>query len=190
MPYKLLPLLSYIISLHDPYGNEHGARVADLSLRLAKRVGITGADELRELELAAHLHDIGKIGIPEFIRRLTTRYLPAERWMMEHHSVIGEHILDQVPEATISKKIKSIIRSHHENWSGTGYPDKLQVEEIPLGARIIRICDFYDAVISIRGYQKAKTREEALRFMTDEQTMNAWADPTLFSSFIAMMSQR
>lgn len=187
---SLLPLLQYVIGMYDPYGVGHSARVKQLSLKLAGISGIEKDSQLmRDLEVAADLHDIGKIGIPEAIRRQPGQYLPAERMLMEQHPIIGEKILHKASNGYITKEVSQIVRHHHEDWSGTGYPDGLKEDQIPLGSRIIRICDFYDAKTNVRGYQSAASKGDALQYMIDRQIEIAWADPELFRLFLKMMTE-
>jgi HD-GYP domain-containing protein (c-di-GMP phosphodiesterase class II) len=187
---SLLPLLQYIIGMYDPYGVGHSARVKTLCLRLARLAGIEEESQLMtDLGTAADLHDIGKIGIPEYIRRLPGQYLAAERMLMEQHPIIGEKILLKASNGYINADVCKIVRHHHENWSGNGYPDGLKEDEIPLASRIIRICDWYDARTNVRGYQSALDRVGTLQHMTDHQIQIVWADPELLRLFLQMMTE-
>lgn len=186
----LLPILNYIIGMFDPYGVGHAERVCDLSVKLAIRSGINrNSKEIPDIEFAATLHDIGKVGIPEWIRRHPGKFLPAERLLMEQHTIIGEKILRLAMNGKINDSVCRIERSHHENWAGDGYPDKLKGEEIPFGARIIRICDFFDALTHVRGYQSLMRPAQALQYMNDEQIRVQWADPELFRLFNEMIRE-
>lgn len=187
-PPQFLELLTYIIGTFDPYGNSHSERVTHMALALAKRAGVEdGSQEMEDIKLAGLLHDIGKIGIPESIRRMPGRYTLPERMIMETHPVIGMEFLMKVPNGGLSKEMKLIVRHHHEDWSGHGYPDQLVGEAIPFGSRVIRIGDFYDAVTHERGYQPALNREDALQLMIEQQLKREWADPNLFRIFIDMV---
>jgi HD-GYP domain-containing protein (c-di-GMP phosphodiesterase class II) len=173
--------------MHDPYGVSHGERVAELTLKLAERSGKFDKQEMHDLELAGYLHDIGKIGLPESIRRNPGRLNDAERAMVELHPVLGDRILAMVMNGTINKFVRDVVKHHHENWDGSGYPDGLKGEDIPLGSRMIRVCDFYDALTHVRGYAPAKTPEESIEYMVREQTIAKWADPIVLGQFVAMM---
>jgi HD-GYP domain-containing protein (c-di-GMP phosphodiesterase class II) len=116
--------------------------------------------ELGELELAAVLHDIGKIAVPESILNKPGKLTSAEFTLIKEHPVRGEAILSPVIEL---KEIGRIVRAHHERYDGTGYPDKLKGREIPLGARIMTIADTYDSITSERPYRKAASHRYAVK---------------------------
>ena len=191
MEKSLLPLLTYIIGMYDPYGVSHSARVRDLTIQLAERYGVQKHSQtMKDIELAANLHDIGKIGIPEAVRRQPGKFLEAERLLMQQHAVIGYKILDLVRNGLVTEEVCRIVKHHHEDWSGGGYPDGIRGTEIPLGSRLIRVCDFYDAIISVRGYQQSMTPTSALQLMADEQILKTWADPEILRTFMEMMRER
>lgn len=186
-PPRFLPLLTAIIGDLDPYGVGHSERVTRLSMQLARRAGFKDNTlEMDEIELASLMHDIGKIGIPESIRRMPGEYTFAERIIMKQHTLIGVQYLEKA-NGTISARVKLYVMHHHENWGGTGYPDRLRGEAIPLGARIIRICDTFDALTHERGYRRAKADKDAVQEMIDEQVRQPWADPNLFRLFLEMV---
>lgn len=178
----LLPLMVYVIDLYDPYGKEHSTRVAVLSVRLAC---FSGFDDTKDIELSALLHDIGKIGIPEYLRRLPGKYTEAERVLMQQHADLGEQLLRRVQNGSVSENIILSVKHHHEDWNGTGYPDNLKGESIPLGARIIRLADYYDAVTHVRGYALSKTHTEAIQMMKQDQEARKIFDPALFQIFLS-----
>jgi putative two-component system response regulator len=181
---SLLPLLQYIIGMFDSYGVEHSKRVSELTLRLALRYGIEPTDPLmHDLDYATNLHDIGKVGIPESIRRQPGKFLPGERLLMQQHPVIGAKILSLATNGVVIQ----IVRHHHEDWGGTGYPDGLKGDEIPLGSRFLRVCDYFDAITHARGYTAAKSPFEALKEMNDDQISKPWADPEIFRIFVDMI---
>lgn len=186
---RFLELLMHIIGVFDPYGRDHSERVAELSVKLARRAGIRdGTPEMDDIELAALLHDIGKIGIPENIRRMPGKYTGPERMIMQTHSIIGMEFLLMVPNGGLSHEMKLDVKHHHENWNGTGYPDQLSGRAIPMGARLIRICDYFDALTHDRGYRIALTKEDAINTMIEKQIESQWADPDLFRLFLEMMN--
>ena len=187
---RFMKLLIYLIGIHDPYGVNHSERVTILAMNLARRSGWKdGSQEMTDLELAGLLHDIGKIGIPESIRRMAGRYTLPERTVMQQHVVIGVEFLDKVPNGGLSTAMRLIVKHHHEDWSGQGYPDGLAGEAIPWGARILRICDMFDALTHERGYQPALSKSAALQVMIDQQIKQAWADPELLRVFIGMSKE-
>lgn len=186
-PPRFLPLLTSIIDAMDPYSVGHSERVARLAMQLARKAGIRdNTPEMDDIELASLLHDIGKIRVPEAIRRFPGEYMPAERIIMKQHPVFAMEFLEKA-NGSISPHAKLYVKHHHEDWGGTGYPDRLQGDAIPYGARLIRICDFFDARTHQRGYRPATPPDETLRVMMDEQVRQPWADPKLFRLFIEMM---
>jgi len=161
------PLLRTLAE-REPELRAHVADVSSLALRVGKRLGLTHED-LEELRLAAELHDVGKLAIPDVVLQKSGS-LDATEWSFIHsHTLIGQRILSSAPAL---RPVGAIVRSTHENWDGTGYPDGLAGESIPLAARIIAACDAYSAMTSDRPYRSARTPEEAvaeLRRCADQQ---------------------
>ncbi len=151
-------MLAAAIDAKDPYTRGHSERVKDYALVIARQMGFNAA-ELERLEIAALLHDVGKIGIEDRILRKPTNLTPEEFEIMKTHPDKGASILSQI--AQLSDIIPG-MRAHHENWDGTGYPRGLKGEEIPLLARVITVADTFDAMTTDRPYQKAFTLEFAL----------------------------
>jgi HD-GYP domain-containing protein (c-di-GMP phosphodiesterase class II) len=151
-------MLAAAIDAKDPYTRGHSERVKDYSLVIARQMGY-GASELERVEIASLLHDVGKIGIDDRILRKPTNLTPEEFEVMKTHPDKGASILAQI--AQLSDIIPG-TRGHHENYDGSGYPNGLKGEEIPLLARIITIADTFDAMTTDRPYQKAFTLEFAL----------------------------
>lgn len=152
------PLLRTLAE-REPELRAHVADVSSLAVRVGERLGLL-RDELEELRLAAELHDIGKLAIPDVVLQ-DAEALDATEWSFIHsHTLIGQRILSAAPPL---RSIGAIVRSTHENWDGTGYPDGLAGEAIPLAARIITACDAYSAMTSDRTYRAARTQEEAIR---------------------------
>jgi len=146
-----LECLVAALEAKDFYTCGHSSRVADMSYDLASSIGITGA-ELEMIHIAAHLHDIGKIGIPDHILNKTNKLTEAEWTYIKKHPEIGYNILTRSRKLG---KIANIILYHHERWDGKGYGKGLEGLNIPLGSRIICICDAIDAMTSDRSYRKA-----------------------------------
>ena len=139
------------LDARDPYTGNHSRRVSDTATLLAKMLGLSD-DEIQEIHIAAHLHDIGKIGIPDSVLLKPGR-LDDEEWkMMKRHPQIGADILAKSPSFS---RIAAIILHHHERYDGKGYPFGAKEQEIPLGSRIIAVCDSIDAMASARAYRKA-----------------------------------
>lgn len=151
-------MLAAAIDAKDPYTRGHSERVKDYSLVIARQLSF-GAAELERVEIAALLHDVGKIGIDDRILRKPTNLTPEEFEVMKTHPDKGASILAQI--AQLSDIIPG-TRAHHENYDGSGYPGRLKGEEIPLLGRIITIADTFDAMTTDRPYQKAFTLEFAL----------------------------
>jgi diguanylate cyclase (GGDEF)-like protein len=142
----------------EPELHEHTKGVAQLALMVAKRLDMTPT-ECHDVARAAELHDVGKIAIPDAILGKSSALDQAEWDFMRRHTVIGERILASAPAM---RQVAKLVRSSHERWDGGGYPDRLAGEEIPLGARIVSVCDAYEAMISDRPYRSGITPNDAL----------------------------
>lgn len=147
------------IDAKDEYTRHHSTRVTEFTLKIAKKMGFS-EKELGDLELAALLHDVGKIGVPEHILNKPGKLTDAEFTQIKEHPGRGESILTPVIEL---KDIRKIVRSHHEQYNGRGYPDGLKGREIPLGARIMALADTYDSITSERPYRKAASHRYAVK---------------------------
>ena len=151
------PLLRTLAE-REPELRAHVADVSSLAVRVGERLGLA-LEELEELRLAAELHDVGKLAIPDVVLQKSGS-LDATEWGFIHsHTLIGQRILSSAPAL---RPVGAIVRSTHENWDGTGYPDGLAGESIPLAARIIAACDAYSAMTSDQPYRSARTPEEAV----------------------------
>ena len=149
--HEFVECISSALDARDPYTGDHSRRVSDTATLLAKMLGLSD-DEIQEIHIAAHLHDIGKIGIPDSVLLKPGR-LDDEEWkMMKRHPQIGADILAKSPRFS---RISAIILHHHERYDGKGYPFGAKEQEIPLGSRIIAVCDSIDAMASARAYRKA-----------------------------------
>jgi HAMP domain-containing protein len=150
--------LAAAVEARDKYTRGHSRRVTEYSVGIARVMGLPEA-LVRDLESAALLHDIGKIGIPDHVLHSPGAPPPAESSFIHGHPIGGENILK--PVGSLSR-LCPVVRHHHERFDGTGYPDRLRGEAIPLAARILAVADAYDAMTSGRPYQPTRTREEAL----------------------------
>jgi diguanylate cyclase (GGDEF)-like protein/putative nucleotidyltransferase with HDIG domain len=173
--------LALAIDAKDHYTQGHSQKVSAYAVVIAKALAMS-EPEVEEIRLAALLHDIGKVGIPETILNKSGP-LDASEWeTMKTHTELGAKILE--PLQTMDK-IRLMVRHHHEFYDGTGYPDRLEGEKIPYGARLIAIADAYDTITSERTYKKARTSEDAFREL--ERCSANQFDPELVALFIETM---
>ena len=157
-------LIDYIVNDFKS-GIKHGVLVANLTFALAKEYGMSD-DEAYELKLAAMMHDIGKLKLSEYLYGRTNESLPEEeKKYMSMHSKISYDVLKNYD---YSDNIMNIVLSHHECYDGSGYPDGLAGEDIPVGARILKVTDEFAALISDRPYRKAFDIDTAVSIMIDE----------------------
>ncbi len=164
------------IEAKDKYTSGHCQRVADYACRIAEEAGIPEHD-ITWFRMGAFLHDVGKTEVPAEILNKPGRLTDEERLIMERHTVIGDEMLAPVE---FPWDIRPIVRSHHERWDGTGYPDGLTGEEIPFTARILRFADIFDALTTARSYRKPLSPEVAYSIMEDDYKS---FDPDLFEIF-------
>lgn len=157
-------LIDYIVNDFKS-GIKHGVLVANLTFALAKEYGMSD-DEAYELKMAAMVHDIGKLKLSEYLYGRTNESLPEEeKKYMSMHSKISYDVLKKYD---YSDNIMNIVLSHHECYDGSGYPDGLAGEDIPVGARILKVTDEFSALISDRPYRKAFDIDTAVSIMIDE----------------------
>lgn len=174
----ILFVLAQSVEHRDKYTGRHCERLATYSIAIAQALGLSKQDKLA-LFRGGYLHDIGKISIPDSILFKRT-FLTEEEWgTMRLHTLRGEEICR--PMRSLAP-VLPIIRSHHERWDGTGYPDGLKGPGIPLLARILQLADIYDALTTSRPYKSAYSHEDAVREILDE-TKRGWRDPELVPVF-------
>jgi diguanylate cyclase (GGDEF)-like protein len=177
-------VLLRVLAERDPELGDHLDGVTELATELAERLGIDG-EELTQLRHAARLHDVGKLAIPDTIINKPAA-LNEEEWaFMRRHTLIGERILGAAPALGRAARL---VRSSHERFDGTGYPDALTGAEIPLGARIIAVCDAFDAMISDRPYSARTTIDEALAEL--HRCAGTQFDPALVRVFEQVIDDR
>jgi HD-GYP domain-containing protein (c-di-GMP phosphodiesterase class II)/putative methionine-R-sulfoxide reductase with GAF domain len=155
--------LANALEANDEYTSTHARWITDLSLRVGEELGLEPA-HLKQLELGALLHDIGKIGIPTRILAKPGPLTPDEREFVETHPVLGERILAPIEQL---RGVRGIVRSAHEHYDGSGYPDGLAGDAIPLESRIVLACDAFHAMTTDRPYRKALGVEEARRRLVE-----------------------
>jgi putative nucleotidyltransferase with HDIG domain len=167
----------------DPYQVGHAQRVADYATKLAKEVGVSGWD-LTWLRIGAFIHDLGNMAVPAEVLSKQDALSDDEREIMKVHTIMGDSLARQLD---FPEEVRPIVRSHHEQWGGLGYPDKLVGEEIPFGARLVSIADVFDALTSPRSFRAAYGRQDALEIMQNDA--EKMFDPTLFGVFRDMLKR-
>jgi putative nucleotidyltransferase with HDIG domain len=158
--------LATAIDAKDDVTSSHIRRVQLGAMGLARELGVKDAETLKAIEAAALLHDTGKIAIPEHILNKPGKLTPAEYDKMKLHAPIGAEILSAID---FPYPVVPIVRHHHENWDGTGYPDRIAGTDIPIGARILSVVDCFDALTSDRPYRKRMTDEAALAILHERR---------------------
>jgi diguanylate cyclase (GGDEF)-like protein/putative nucleotidyltransferase with HDIG domain len=173
--------LALAIDAKDRYTHQHILRVQRYAVAVAEELGIKGA-ELQAVSTGALLHDIGKIGVPEYVLMKPGRLSQDEFDKIRRHPEIGAAILDPVE---FPWPVLPVVRSHHEKWDGTGYPDGLKGEEIPLSARVMAVADVYDALTSSRSYRTAWTHERAVELI--RRDAGSHFDPRVVDAFLKVI---
>jgi len=176
--------LSIALAERDAYTEAHCDRVESLSLQLGRRCDLS-AHELEILRVASKLHDVGKIGIPDRILLKPGRLDSDEFDIIRTHSELGQNICDKIPHKH-ALNIGRFVRHHHEAYDGSGYPDGLAGEQIPICSRIITIVDSYDAMLTTRPYHRARSHEQVMEVMQGECGQKY--DPLLFGYFNQIVS--
>jgi diguanylate cyclase (GGDEF)-like protein len=171
-------VLLHIMHAKQPSLEAHSNEVAELCLRVGRRLAMSG-EQLDELARAAELHDVGKVGIPDAILEKPDTLNDAEWEFMHQHTVLGERILSAAPAL---RPVAVIVRATHERWDGRGYPDGLAGEQIPLGARIIAACDAYDAMTTDRVYRAGVDHDAACAELRRES--GAQFDPDVIDALL------
>jgi HD-GYP domain-containing protein (c-di-GMP phosphodiesterase class II) len=173
-----------VVAVHEPELHKHAEHVAELTEGVARRLGLSEQQQL-EVVRAAELHDIGKVAIPfEILHKAGP--LDEHEWaLMARHPTIGARVLSAAPALT---GVAEIVSSTHERYDGTGYPLGLAGEEIPLAARIVFVCDSYDAMISKCPYGQSKNEDEALAEL--RRCAGSQFDPRVVAAFLAEHGSR
>ena len=176
--------LALSVEAKDPYTEGHCDRLARYSVGLGRRLGLS-PEYLKALHRGGILHDVGKIGIPDAILLKPGPLSDTERVVIQTHTVIGERICAPLKSLRL---VLPVIRHHHERLDGSGYPDGLVGEAIPLTARILQVVDLYDAFTTQRPYKPAYSSEQTFAVMREE-TAKGWWDGRLVEAFIALMEE-
>jgi cyclic di-GMP phosphodiesterase len=179
-----LEALVNALEAKDPYMRGHSARVADLSATIAHQLGIAD-EQVEHVRVAGRLHDIGKIGTRESVLNKQGVLTPEEFEHVRQHVVIGSQIL--APLVHLGDIIPA-VRHHHERWDGTGYPDGLRGEEIPMGARIIGAGEVFDALSTSRAYQEKLSPEKAIERIAD--LSGTVLDPAVYEALASVVARR
>ncbi len=174
--------LALSIEARDPYTRGHCDRLAEMSARLGERLGMP-EEHIKALRRGGIVHDIGKVLVPDSILLKPGPLSPEEIEIMRRHPTVGERICAPLK---VLRLVLPIIRHHHERHDGSGYPDHLSGDEIPLTARIIRLADVYDALTTDRPYRTADQSEVALQIMMDE-AKQGWWDRDMLDAFVQMI---
>jgi len=169
-----------LLDLKDLNTGVHSTRLAEWALHVAEELGLDESS-LGDLEVAALLHDIGKVGIPDAILNKPAKLTSEEYALMKKHPEYGWAVLRQIPGM---ERASLVILHHHENFNGNGYPAGLRGEEIPLGSRIVSVIDAFDAMVSSRPYRQGLPLEEAERRLLEAS--GTQFDPDVVKSFLPL----
>jgi putative nucleotidyltransferase with HDIG domain len=176
----ILEIMSKLIDSADRYTENHSRRVADYSVEMARRLGLSET-EVEDIRVGAFLHDIGKVEISADVLGKAAGLTPEEMDEMRGHVDKGERLVRSV--GGILRHVLPMVAYHHERWDGTGYK-ALQGEEIPLGARIIAVADTYDAIVTDRAYRKGRTRQQAFEIL--QEGSGSQFDPLVVEVFLQL----
>jgi len=173
--------LAMAIDAKDQITHGHIRRVQTYAVGLARSVGISDEKLIKAIEAAALLHDMGKLAVPEYILNKPGKLTAAEFEKMKLHATVGADILSAIK---FPYPVVPIVRHHHENWDGTGYPSGLRSTDIPIGARILSVVDCFDALTSDRPYRPRLSDDEALAILADRR--GSMYDPLIVDTFVAV----
>jgi putative nucleotidyltransferase with HDIG domain len=176
--------LALAIDAKDQVTHGHIRRVQRYTMALAKALGVTDEKQLDALKAAALLHDTGKLAVPEYILNKPGPLTPAEFERMKVHAAVGADILKSI---NFPYPVEPMVRHHHENWNGTGYPDGLAGQQIPLGARILSVVDCYDALTSDRPYRPRYSRQHAEQVLRERR--GTWYDAWVVDAFLGIVDR-
>ena len=176
--------LAHAIDAKDQVTHGHIRRVQHQAMRLARALGVEDDVELRAIEAASLLHDMGKLAVPEHILNKPGKLTHTEFEKMKQHATIGADILSSID---FPYPVVPIVRHHHEHWNGQGYPSGLKGEEIPLGARILSVVDCYDALTSDRPYRPKMTAAEATAILRERS--GTMYDARIVEKFLEIRSE-
>jgi putative two-component system response regulator len=179
---SIIVSLALTIEARDASTQGHCQRLAAYGVALGRALGLSG-DDLAALQRGGYLHDVGKVGVPDAILLKPGRFTADEALAMQAHTVIGDRLCGELRSLRL---VRTIVRHHHERLDGSGYPDGLVGEAIPLLAQITGIVDVYDALTSVRPYKTAYTSEQAIAVLLDE-VRRGWRSERLVRTFIDVL---
>ncbi|NWG75267.1 MAG: HD domain-containing protein [Rubrivivax sp.] len=174
--------MAFVAEFRDPDSANHLLRVSRVSRLLGEELGLD-SQTVRLLELAAPMHDIGKVSIPDNILLKPAALTADERVTMQPHTVVGARLLADA-DSPVLRLGEQIARTHHERWDGTGYPNGLSGEQIPLAGRIVGLADVYDALVTRRVYKAAVSPERAAQILYEDRGKHF--DPDVVDAFFAI----
>jgi two-component system, cell cycle response regulator len=175
-------ILLQVLGEREPDLRQHMDHVAGHAAATARQLELPG-EAVDEVARAAELHDIGKVAVPDSVLHKPAPLDDDEWALMRQHTVIGERILLAAPAL---KPVAALVRASHERWDGSGYPDQLAGTDIPIGARIVAVCDAYDAMVSDRTYRKEMAPEQALAEL--RRCAGSQFDPVIVDAFTAVVA--
>ncbi|WP_378953500.1 HD-GYP domain-containing protein [Pelosinus sp. sgz500959] len=181
--HEVVDALAAAVDAKDSYTCGHSERVAEISLAIAKELNLSDEEQYL-IHIGAHLHDVGKIGIPDAVISKPGRLTNEEFKLIKDHPIIGYHIVSKVK---ILQSVSLIVRHHHERIDGGGYPDGLRGEDIPLGARIVAVADAFDAMTTNRTYKVSMSISDALQELT--RCSDTQFDRQIVEVFVRMMKR-
>jgi putative two-component system response regulator len=179
---SIIMALAVMIEARDGYTEGHCHRIANHATALGRRIGL-GQEELQALYRGGFLHDIGMLAIPDSVLRKEGRLDPEEYELVKSHTVIGDGLCRHLRSLNA---VRPIVRHHHERFDGSGYPDGLRGDAIPIVAQIIGLVDAYDAITSVRPYQPTQSSDEAVATLR-QQAVRGWRHPALVEHFAAIV---
>ena len=178
---ETIEALRYTVDAKDSYTKGHSERVSEYSVLIGKKLGIT-SDDIYILRIGGLFHDIGKIGVPDAILTKKEKLTDDEYKQIQNHPLIGEEILSK---ASIFSDILPIVKSHHEKFDGTGYPEQLKGEQIPYLARIVSVADAFDAMASRRPYRNIINKQDIINEISNNK--HTQFDPNIADAFIDIL---
>jgi HD-GYP domain-containing protein (c-di-GMP phosphodiesterase class II) len=177
---QTMGMLAQLVEARDTDAGTHLHSIQEYSRALARRLGFS-VKEAEEIAYAAMMHDVGKANIPDAVLKKPASLSGSEWEVMREHTVWGDELLAENDDFELARVV---ARSHHEHWDGSGYPDGLQGEEIPLAARIVAVADVFDALISERPYKGAWSHQDAIQEI--QRVSGSQLDPHIVAAFVSL----